>query len=44
MTEYWSQCRIVSSEAELDDATEGEWLLAAMNPSLQNAWGIDSKT
>lgn len=44
MTEYWSEFRLVSSEAELDDATEGEWLLAGMNPTLQNAWGMDSNT
>ena len=42
MTEYWSKFRLVSSEAELDDATEDEWLLAGMNPNLQNAWGMDS--
>ena len=27
MTEYWNEFRLASSEAELDDATEGEWLL-----------------
>ena len=44
MTEYWSELRLVSSEAELDDATEGEWLLAGMTTALQNAWGADSNT
>ena len=44
MTEYWSVFWLVTSEAELDDATEGEWLLAGMNPTLQNAWGMDSNT
>ena len=37
MTEYWNEFRLVSSEAELDDATEGEWLLAGMTTTLQNA-------
>ena len=44
MTEYWNEFRLVSSEAELDDATEGEWLLAGMTTPLQNAWGADSNT
>ena len=44
MTEYWNEFRLVSSEAELDDATEGEWLLAGMTTALQNAWGADSNT
>ena len=44
MTEYWSKFRLVSSKAELDDATEGKWLLAGMNSALQNAWGMDSNT
>ena len=44
MTEYWNEFRLVSSEAELDDATEGEWLLAGMTTTLQNAWGADSNT
>ena len=43
-TEYWNEFRLVSSEAELDDATEGEWLLAGMTTALQNAWGADSNT
>ena len=42
MTEYWNEFRLVSSEAELDDATEGEWLLAGITTTLQNAWGEDS--
>ena len=42
MTEYWNEFRLISSEAELDDATEGEWLLAGMTTALQNAWGADS--
>ena len=44
MTEYWNEFRLVSSEAELHDATEGEWLLAGMTTTLQNAWGADSNT
>ena len=44
MTEYWNEFRLVSSEAELDDATEGEWLLAGMTTAFQNAWGVDSNT
>ena len=44
MTEYWNEFRLVSSEAELDDATEGEWLLGGMTTALQNAWGADSNT
>ena len=44
MTEYWNEFRLVSSEAELDDATEGEGLLAGMTTTLQNAWGADSNT
>ena len=44
MTEYWKEFRLVSSEAELDDATEGEWLLAGMTTTLQNAWGTESNT
>ena len=42
MTEYWNEFRLASSEAELDDATEGEWLLIGMSPTLQNAWGGES--
>ena len=34
MTEYWNEFRLASSEAELDDATEGEWLLMGMSPTL----------
>ena len=44
MTECGNEFRLVSSEAELDDATEGEWLLAGMTTTLQNAWGADSNT
>ena len=44
VTEYWNEFRLVSSEAELDDATEGEWLPAGMATALQNAWGADSNT
>ena len=44
MTEYWNEFRLVSSEAELDHATEGEWLLAGMTTTLQNGWGADSNT
>ena len=44
MTEYWNEFRLVSSEAELDDPTEGEWLLAGMTTALQNAWGAHSNT
>ena len=44
MTEHWNEFWLVSSEAELDDATEGEWLLAGITTGLQNAWGPDSKT
>ena len=28
--------------ADVDDATEGEWLLMGMSPTLQNAWGGES--
>ena len=42
MTEYWNEFRLASSEAKLDDATEGEWLLMGMSPTLQNAWGGES--
>ena len=31
MTEYWNEFRLASSEAELEDATEGEWLLMGMS-------------
>ena len=34
MTEYWNEFRLVSSETELDDATEGEWLRAGMTTTL----------
>ena len=44
MTEYWNEFRLVSSEAELDNATEGEWLFAGMTTALQNAWGANSNT
>ena len=44
LTEYWNEFQLVSSEAVLDDATEGEWLLAGMTTALQNAWGADSNT
>ena len=44
MTEYWNEFQMVSSEAELDDATEGEWLHVGMTTALQNAWGADSNT
>ena len=44
MTEYWNQFQLVSSEAELDNAMEGEWLLAEMYTTLQNSWGADSNT
>lgn len=43
MTEYWNEYRLVASEAELDDATGGEWLLTGMNTELQDAWGADSE-
>ena len=42
MTEYWNELRLAASEAELDDAIEGEWLLMGMSPTLQNAWGGES--
>ena len=42
MTEYWNEFRLASSEAELDDATEGEWLLMGMSPTIQNSWGEES--
>ena len=44
MTEYWSEFRLVSREAEWEKATEGEWLQAEMNPTLENAWRLDSNT
>ena len=44
MTEYGNKFRLGSSEVKLDDATEGEWLLAGMTTALQNAWGADSNT
>ena len=44
MTEYSNEFPLVSSEAELDDATQGEWLHAGMTTALQNAWGADSNT
>ena len=44
MTEYRNEFRPMSGEAELDYATEGEWLLAGMTTTLQNAWGADSNT
>ena len=44
MTEYWNEFQLISSEAELDDAMEGEWLPAGMTTALQNAWGADSNT
>ena len=44
MTEYRNEFRRVSSEAELDHATEGEWLLTGMTIALQNAWDADSNT
>ena len=44
MTGYWNEFRLVSSEAELDDATQVEWLLAGMTTTLQKAWGADSNT
>ena len=43
-TEYWNEFQLVSSETKLDDATKGEWLLAGMTTTLQNAWGADSNT
>ena len=43
MTDYWNEFRLVSSEAELDDATEGEWLLMGMSSTLQNAGGGESE-
>ena len=42
MTEYLYEFRLASSEAELDDATEGEWLLMGMSPTLQNVCGGES--
>ena len=42
MTEYWNEFRLASSEAELDDATEGEWLLMGISSILHNAWGGES--
>ena len=44
MTEYLNEFRLVSSDAELDDVTDGEWLLAGMTTALQNAWEADSNT
>ena len=42
MTEYYNEFRLASSEAELDDATKGEWLLIGMSATLQNAGGGES--
>jgi len=43
VTEYWNEFRLVASEAELDDSTEGELLLGGMITELQNAWGASSE-
>src|SRR6267154_5528534 len=43
MTEYWNEYRLVAREADLDDATGGEWLLTGMQTELQDAWGADSE-
>ena len=43
-TEYWNEFRLVSSEAELADITEGELLLAGRTTILQNAWRADNNT
>jgi hypothetical protein len=42
VTEYWSEFRLIASEAELDDSTSEEWLLTGMSRELQDAWGADS--
>ena len=42
MTEYWNKFRLASCQAELDDTSEGEWLLMGMSPTLQNAWRGES--
>jgi len=41
--EYWNEFRLVASEAELDNSTGGELLLAGMIAELQNAWGASSE-
>jgi len=43
VTEYCNKFRLVASEAELDDSTEGELLLGGMIADLQNAWGASSE-
>jgi len=43
MTEYWNEYRLVTSEAELEDAPGGEWLLTGMNTKVQDTWGADSE-
>jgi len=43
VTAYWNEFRLVASEAESDDSTGGELLLAGMITELQNAWGASSE-
>jgi len=43
VSEYWNEFRLVASEAELDDSTEGELLLGEIIAELQNAWGTSSE-
>ena len=42
MTAYWNDFRLIATEADLDQTTAGEWLLAGMKPKLQEAWGNES--
>ena len=38
MTDYWNEFRLVSTDAEYDDATLGRLLLKGINKTLQDAW------
>src|SRR5207302_2097814 len=42
MTAYWNDFRLIATEANLDQTTAGEWLLAGMKTKLQEAWGNES--
>jgi len=38
MTDYWNDFRLISSMAQMDNATMSEFLIAGMKRELQKAW------
>jgi len=38
MTDYWNDFRLITSTAQMDNATISELLIAGMKKELQQAW------